>query len=74
MATRSRRAGMSRAIGDHKQAAWSYIDAWQEPDKVEVWLDDQRLHLEPGQAVEAHGVDRGFDSDEVLRNRARSAS
>jgi uncharacterized protein (DUF427 family) len=72
-------------IGDHKQAAWSYLDAWQEsagiknlvsfePDKIEVWLDDRRLHLEPGQAVVAHGVDRGLDSDEVLRSRARSAS
>ncbi|WP_099037570.1 DUF427 domain-containing protein [Mycobacterium neglectum] len=72
-------------IGDHKRAAWSYIDAWQEsarvsnlvsfePDKIEVWLDDRRLHLEPGQSVVAHGVDRGLDSDEVLRSRARSAT
>jgi uncharacterized protein (DUF427 family) len=72
-------------IGDHKQAAWSYIDAWQEParisnlvsfepDKIEVWLDDRRLHLESGQSVVAHGVDRGLDSDEVLRSRTRSAS
>jgi uncharacterized protein (DUF427 family) len=72
-------------VGEHKRAAWSYLDAWQEsarignlvsfePDKIEVWLDDQRLHLEPGQTVVAHGVDRALDSDEVLRSRARSAS
>jgi len=72
-------------VGERKRAAWSYVDAWQEsagignlisfePDKIEVWLDDERLHLEPGQSVVAHGVDRGLDSDEVLRSRARSAS
>ena len=45
-----------------------------EPDKIEVWLDDQRLHLEPGQTVVAHGIDRGLDPDELVRNAARSAS
>lgn len=44
-----------------------------EPDKIEVWLDDRRLHLEPGQTVVAHGIDRGLDADEILQNAARSA-
>jgi len=72
-------------IGEHKRAAWSYLDAWPEsgavsglvsfePDKIEVTLDDRRLHLDPGQTVVAHGVDRGLDTDEILRSRARSAS
>jgi hypothetical protein len=43
-----------------------------EPDKVEVWLDDRRLELEPGQSVVAHGIDRGLDPDEILQNTARS--
>ena len=64
-------------VGEHQRAAWSYVDAWPEvaevrdlvsfePDKVEVWLDDHRLHLEPGQTVIAHGIDRGLDPDEIL--------
>jgi uncharacterized protein (DUF427 family) len=72
-------------IGEHKKSAWSYVDAWQEagrvsnmvsfePDKIDVWLDDQRLHLEPGQTVVPHGVDRGLDAAELLQNTARSAS
>ena len=72
-------------IGEHKKAAWSYVNAWPEagrvsnlvsfePDKIEVWLDDRRLHLEPGQTVVAHGIDRGLDPDELLQNTARSAS
>jgi uncharacterized protein (DUF427 family) len=71
-------------IGAHKKAAWSYVNAWPEagrvgnlvsfePDKIDVWLDDQRLHLEPGQTVVAHGIDRGLDADEVLKNTAGSA-
>jgi uncharacterized protein (DUF427 family) len=66
-------------IGDHKRAAWSYVDAWPEvarvrnlvsfePDKIEVHLDDERLQLEPGQTVISHGVDRGLDPDEILQN------
>ncbi|KAA0098865.1 DUF427 domain-containing protein [Mycolicibacterium sp. P1-18] len=65
------------AVGDRLRAAWSYPDAWAEvdrirdhvsfePDKVDVRLDDQQLHLEPGQTVIAHGVDRGLDAEEVL--------
>ena len=72
-------------IGEHKKAAWSYVNAWPEvvrvsnlvsfePDKIDVWLDDQRLHLEPGQTVVPHGIDRGLDPDEILQNTARSAS
>ncbi|MGW1886668.1 DUF427 domain-containing protein [Streptomyces sp. NPDC001970] len=57
-------------------AAWSYHNAYQEvarigdmvsfePDQVEVYLDGERLELEPGQKVIPHGVDRGLDVDEV---------
>jgi uncharacterized protein (DUF427 family) len=65
-------------IGSHKRAAWSYINAWPEvgrvtnlvsfePDKIDVYLDGKQLQLEPGQTVLPHGVDRGLDTDEVLR-------
>ena len=65
-------------IGNHKKAAWSYIHAWSEvarvtnlvsfePDEIDVYLDAEQLHLEPGQAVTAHGIDRGLDPDEVLQ-------
>ena len=71
-------------IGEHKRAAWSYVNAWSEagrvsnlvsfePDKIDVWLDDERLHLEPGQSVVPHGIDRGLDPDEILQYTARSA-
>ncbi len=64
-------------IGGRKRAAWSYLNAWREvarmtnlvsfePDKIDVHLDGNRLHLEPGQTVIPHGVDRGLDTDEVL--------
>lgn len=64
-------------IGDRKRAAWSYVNAWTEvarvrnfvsfePDKIDVFLDGEQLHLEPGQTVIAHGVDRGLDPDEIL--------
>jgi uncharacterized protein (DUF427 family) len=63
-------------IGDARQAAWSYLDAWPEvgrvagfisfePDKVEVYLDGTRLRLEPGQTVVPHGVDRDLTIDEA---------
>jgi hypothetical protein len=29
-----------------------------EPDRVEVTLDGERLELEPGRTVVAHGIDR----------------
>jgi hypothetical protein len=64
--------------GMRKRAAWSYTDAWPEvarvsnllhlePDKIDVYLDGRQLHLEPGQTVVPHGVDRGLDTDEILR-------
>jgi uncharacterized protein (DUF427 family) len=64
-------------IGTRKRAAWSYTNAWPEvarvsnllsfePDKIDVYLDDRQLHLEPGQTVVPHGVDRGLDADEIL--------
>ncbi|HJP77802.1 MAG TPA: DUF427 domain-containing protein [Pseudonocardiaceae bacterium] len=63
-------------IGMRARAAWSYLDAWPEvrrvrdlvsfePDKIEVYLDGERLELEPGQTVVAHGIDRGLDVDEI---------
>ena len=65
-------------IGEHKRAAWCYPDAWPEaarvsnllsfePDKIDVYLDGSQLHLEPGQTVVPHGVDRGLDTDEILQ-------
>lgn len=61
-----------------QRAVWSYQDPYTEvarvkgylsfePDRVEVYLDDVRLHLEPGQTVVPHGVDRGLDIDEIGR-------
>ncbi|MGW7824537.1 DUF427 domain-containing protein [Streptomyces puniciscabiei] len=63
-------------IGEARRAAWSYRNAYQEvdrinnlvsfeADKVEVYLDGERLHPAPGQNVISHGVDRGLDVDEV---------
>jgi uncharacterized protein (DUF427 family) len=65
-------------IGGHRRAAWSYTNAWTEvervrdlvsfePDKVDVFVDAERLALEQGQTVMPHGVDRGLDTDEILR-------
>jgi len=64
-------------IGARAGAAWSYPEAWPEvarisgfisfePDKIDVFLDDVPLLLEPGQAVIPHGLDRGLDVDEIL--------
>ena len=63
-------------IGSRKRAAWGYPDAWPEvaavsgwisfePDLVDVWLDDRKLALEPGQSVVPHGIDRGLDPEEL---------
>jgi uncharacterized protein (DUF427 family) len=63
-------------IGERTRAAWSYLEAWPEvggvsgwvsfePDIVDVYLDDRKLALEPGQAVVPHGIDRGLDPDEL---------
>jgi len=65
-------------VGAHQRAAWSYVEAWPEvarvtnllsfePDKIDVFLDGEQLHLEPGQNVLPHGVDRGLDVDEILQ-------
>ncbi|GHJ41011.1 DUF427 domain-containing protein [Streptomyces sp. TS71-3] len=65
-------------IGGVRGAAWSYRDAYTqvapvsdmvsfEPDKVAVYLDGERLALEPGQAVVPHGIDRGLDAEELSR-------
>jgi uncharacterized protein (DUF427 family) len=64
-------------VGDRRRAAWCYTNAWPEvrrvsnlvsfePDKIDVHLDGQQLHLEPGQTVISHGVDRGLDPDEIV--------
>jgi uncharacterized protein (DUF427 family) len=64
-------------IGDRTGAAWSYPQAWPEvvrvsdfvsfePDKIDVYLDDVKLALEPGQTVIAHGLDRGLHPEEIL--------
>jgi len=61
--------------GAHR-AAWSYRDAYSEvarvsdlisfePDKVTVELDGRQLHLEPGQTVIPHGVDRDLTVGEL---------
>lgn len=68
-------------IGERKRAAWCYTNAWPEvaavrnlvsfePDKIDVYLDGNQLHLEPGQTVVSHGVDRGLDPDEILQRSA----
>jgi len=71
-------------IGDHKSAAWSYPRAWPEvarvsnlvsfePDKIDVFLDDNKLTFEPGQTVIPHGIDRGLDPDEILDHHDNAA-
>ncbi|QIG94752.1 MULTISPECIES: DUF427 domain-containing protein [unclassified Bradyrhizobium] len=66
------------AIGEARQAAWSYPDAYPEvrrisglvsfePDIVTVHLDGVQLHLEPGQTVVPHGPDRNLDVAEIVR-------
>jgi hypothetical protein len=60
-----------------ERAAWSYPQAWPEvariadfvsfePDKIDIYLDDKKLALEPGQTVIPHGIDPGLDLDEIL--------
>jgi uncharacterized protein (DUF427 family) len=64
-------------IGNRKKAAWSYLEAWPEvervsnlvsfePDEIDVFLDNKKLALAPGQTVVPHGIDRGLDPDEML--------
>ena len=67
------------SIGDARQAAWSYPDAYPEvrrisnlvsfePGVVTVHLDGAQLHLEPGQSVVPHGPDRNLDVEEIVRD------
>ena len=67
-------------IGDAHRAAWSYQDPWTEvgrisglisfePDKIAVHLDGARLHLEPGQTVIPHGIDRDLTLGEAVPGR-----
>src|SRR4029077_18681594 len=64
-------------IGDARQAAWSYREAYPEvgrisdlisfePDLVSVQIDGTQLRLEPGQAVISHGPDRDLTVAEAL--------
>jgi hypothetical protein len=66
------------SIGEARQAAWSYPDAYGEvgrisnlisfePEIVMVHLDGTQLHLEPGQTVVPHGPDRNLDLAELER-------
>jgi uncharacterized protein (DUF427 family) len=63
-------------VGGAARAAWSYRRPFDdmsvigemvsfEPDLVEVTLDGERLELEPGQTVVAHGPDRNLSLDEA---------
>jgi uncharacterized protein (DUF427 family) len=63
-------------VADARHAAWSYRAPFDdmaaigelvsfEPDRVEVTLDGERLELEPGQTVVAHGVDRDLTIGEA---------
>jgi uncharacterized protein (DUF427 family) len=64
-------------IGDARQAAWSYRQAYAEvgrisdfvsfePDIVSVKIDGTQIHLEPGQTVIPHGPDRDLTVAEAL--------
>jgi uncharacterized protein (DUF427 family) len=67
-------------IGEARRAAWSYRAAFTEvarisdfisfePDKITVLVDDKQLHLEPGQTVISHGVDRDLTVHDDQRAR-----
>ncbi|WP_205746762.1 DUF427 domain-containing protein [Duganella callida] len=64
-------------IGERHKAAWSYQEAWPEAarisdyisfeaDKIDVFIDEKKLDLEPGQKVTPHGIDRGLDPAELM--------
>ncbi|MDA9425971.1 MULTISPECIES: DUF427 domain-containing protein [Bradyrhizobium] len=64
------------SIGEARQAAWSYLDAYPEvrrisnlvsfePDIVTVHLNGTQMRLEAGQSVVPHGPDRNLDIAEV---------
>jgi uncharacterized protein (DUF427 family) len=63
-------------ISDTRRAAWSYRNAFTEverisdfisfePDKLTVLVDDKHLHLDPGQTVVSHGLDRDLTVPEL---------
>jgi uncharacterized protein (DUF427 family) len=67
-------------IAGARGAAWSYEDAYPEvgrigglvsfePDEIEVYLDDARQALAPGQTVVPHGVDRNLTTAEFIPRR-----
>jgi uncharacterized protein (DUF427 family) len=69
-------------VGERQQVAWSYTQAWREVARIsnflsfeqsliDVFLDDRKLILEPGQAVFPHGIDRGLDPDEMVEKSPR---
>jgi uncharacterized protein (DUF427 family) len=69
-------------IGGARRAAWSYREAYTEvacvsdlisfePDEITVLLDDKQLHLEPGQTVVSHGVDRDLTLHELSGDAPR---
>jgi uncharacterized protein (DUF427 family) len=73
------------SIGEARQAAWSYPDAYPEvgrianlvsfePDIVSVYLDGTQLRLEPGQTVVPHGPDRNLDLAEVAHDDGPAAA
>ena len=50
------------SVGERERAAWSYLNAWPEvdrvrnlvsfdPDKIDVFLDGELLHPEPAQTA-----------------------
>jgi uncharacterized protein (DUF427 family) len=67
-------------IGDARQAAWSYRQAYAEvgrisdfvsfeADIVSVQIDGIQIHLEPGQTVIPHGPDRELTVAEALSSK-----
>ena len=65
------------SVGERARAAWSYLNAWPEadrvrnlvsfdPDKIDVFLDGELLHAEPAQTAVDGGIERGLRSDEIL--------
>jgi uncharacterized protein (DUF427 family) len=72
-------------VGDARRAAWSYRQPFTEvdrisdlmsfePDKVTVVIDDKQIHLEPGQTVVSHGVDRDLTLHELSNREQPGAS
>src|SRR5262245_38207107 len=69
----------------HKRAAWSYMRAGPrqhaspasslfDPDEVEAVLGGKRLVLAPGQTVIPHGIERGLDPGEILKQATWASS